>query len=297
MKSYGGLCHLLFLAQLLQSLYHMIPVAAIDVAQNEHQQNSPGPQPESEEEAIITECDVVIVGGGPTGLAAALTLSHPPYNCKCVLLEANPKFSSAYDPSKAYMYLVNGRGQKLTTKFPLLQQKLAERGVVPAAFVTIPGNPEKPLPKEAYGTEDADEDKDKMVDGSSKQGKKRKWKLPSLVPTMKSRSLAKIRTGAKGSPVNYWIQRHVLAEIMKEVIDETLHVNDSAPDSSKGSVDVLMGREFLNARPANALGNKQEKIMVEIKDSSTQQAHLIQCQLVVGADGYRSKVSTAPRSM
>jgi len=35
---------------------------------------------------------------------------------------------SAYDPTKAYLYMVNGRGQTWTQRFPQVQELLIERG-------------------------------------------------------------------------------------------------------------------------------------------------------------------------
>ena len=76
----------------------------------------------------------IVVGAGPVGVAAALTLSSSPHNYDVTLLESAPEISSQYDPSKAFLYNVNLRGQALTSKFPRMQKKLEERGVPSGGF-------------------------------------------------------------------------------------------------------------------------------------------------------------------
>lgn len=90
----------------------------------------------------------VIVGGGPVGLATALTLSNAPHFYDITLVEQAPQ-ASGYDPTKAYLYLVNPRGQTWTKSFPRVQELLAERGSVNTGMgnlVLVPGDPEEPIP-------------------------------------------------------------------------------------------------------------------------------------------------------
>ena len=80
-------------------------------------------------------------------MATALTLAkHHNYNV--TLLDSSPPSSAQtkYDPTKAFLYNVNGRGQTLTKQFPELQQKLEERSVSsqgPAAtsITIVPADP------------------------------------------------------------------------------------------------------------------------------------------------------------
>lgn len=66
-------------------------------------------QPEIPDKAIIHRRRCVVVGGGPVGLAAALTLSNPPHCFNVTVLEktTDEEFVALYDPGKAYLYNVN----------------------------------------------------------------------------------------------------------------------------------------------------------------------------------------------
>ena len=80
-------------------------------------------------------------------MAAALTLATH-HNYTVTLIESSPPSSAQtkYDPTKAFLYNVNGRGQTLTKQFPNMQQKLEERSVGsqgPAAtsITIVPADP------------------------------------------------------------------------------------------------------------------------------------------------------------
>lgn len=90
----------------------------------------------------------MVVGGGPVGLASAITLSNAPHFYDVVVLEQSEK-ASGYDPTKAFLYLVNARGQEWTKRFPSVQEKLVERGSVSHGFgnwVTVPADPNEAVP-------------------------------------------------------------------------------------------------------------------------------------------------------
>jgi len=91
----------------------------------------------------------VIVGAGPAGLAAALVLSkvrkttgnsHIDRNFfeRIVVLEDSPKES--YDPSRAYFYNINKRGQRFTNAFDI---DLTKRGLEVTEFakLVVPTDP------------------------------------------------------------------------------------------------------------------------------------------------------------
>lgn len=67
--------------------------------------------------------EAVIIGGGPVGLACALTLSNPPHCYNVTVLE-KAETVSTYDPTKAYLYNVNPRGLAMLDKFPTAIEKI-----------------------------------------------------------------------------------------------------------------------------------------------------------------------------
>ena len=96
----------------------------------------------------------IVVGAGPVGIAAALTLASAPHSYDVALFESSPQTSSQekYDPTKAFLYNVNSRGQVLTRQFPSMQRKLVERGVESGGFggvalTIVPADPDVPIPR------------------------------------------------------------------------------------------------------------------------------------------------------
>ncbi len=90
----------------------------------------------------------VVVGGGPAGLSTALVLSQAPHNFDVTVVESSSEdFTRKFDASKAYLYLVNQRGQKLTTKFASLHNRLKKRSVEQTVqfgmnkFTLVPSDP------------------------------------------------------------------------------------------------------------------------------------------------------------
>eukprot|EP00438_Fugacium_kawagutii_P026634 Skav216846 [mRNA] locus=scaffold2997:159629:161835:- [translate_table: standard] len=52
----------------------------------------------------------MVVGAGPAGLAAALMLAKKGWSVSVFERSSDP---AAYDPGKGFMYLIDGRGQKM----------------------------------------------------------------------------------------------------------------------------------------------------------------------------------------
>lgn len=210
----------------------------------------------------------IVVGAGPVGVAAALTLSSAPHSYDVTLLESAPEVSSQYDPSKAFLYNVNLRGQALASKFPSLQAKLAERGVPSGGFggvdfMVVPADPNKPLPKK----------KDKVAGGvDNKQEKKEKG--PSSDKDKK-----------KDEPKpSYWIPRHAMVQLMLECVQE--HNAECVSNAELGRIDYRPGTECQSIRPSS----DDTCVVVTTVDTSSGQTLKRHAALLVGADGMNSRV-------
>ncbi|BAZ09224.1 hypothetical protein NIES4071_10310 [Calothrix sp. NIES-4071] len=75
--------------------------------------------------------DVLIVGGGPAGLATALMLAKRGWK-NITVLEKRPT-ADYYEPDKAFNYSIDGRGQKFTD-FLQITDKLSEIAVPSTEF-------------------------------------------------------------------------------------------------------------------------------------------------------------------
>lgn len=78
-----------------------------------------------------TDCNVLIIGGGPAGLAAALMLAKRGWT-NITVLEYRAA-ADYYEPDKSFNYLIDGRGQTLTDFLGLTHQ-LSEIGVPSTEF-------------------------------------------------------------------------------------------------------------------------------------------------------------------
>ena len=75
---------------------------------------------------MMSEEKVVIIGGGPAGLGAALMLAKRGWT-DITVLEKRPS-ANYYEPDKSFSYQIDGRGQKLTDLLGLTT-KLADLSV------------------------------------------------------------------------------------------------------------------------------------------------------------------------
>ncbi|RUR78777.1 FAD-dependent oxidoreductase [Chlorogloeopsis fritschii PCC 9212] len=71
-------------------------------------------------ETNYSQCNVLIVGGGPAGLATALMLAKRGWK-NITVLEKRPT-AGYYEPDKSFSYQIDGRGQKFTDYLELTHQ-------------------------------------------------------------------------------------------------------------------------------------------------------------------------------
>ena len=213
------------------------------------------------------------------GIAAALTLASN-HNYNVTLLETAPESSDQrqYDPTKAFLYNVNSRGQALTRQFPDMHKKLVERSVPSGGFGTaiggiiiVPADPNEEVPLPKQSSQASTESNDELDDTSD---------------AFKSATSGEKAAGTVG----YWVPRHTMVELMAECIEE----HNSRPGVCK--IDFQMGQECLDVIPTKKTGRNY--VCVTTKNSKDGSIKLHQATLVVGADGMKSRVrqclATAP---
>ena len=151
----------------------------------------------------------VIVGGGPVGLATALTLSNSPHFYNVTILEKTASLSTSFDPSRAYLYNINGRGLQWIDQFPLVRHQLEARASAPASgmgqICFIPSDPDQPIP---------------AVEEASTVRK---------VAPMKMRR-------------SFWIPRHQMVQLLQECCLEQEETREQ--DSPTGSIQIVEGKQM-----------------------------------------------------
>ena len=199
----------------------------------------------------------VVVGAGPVGIATALTLANAPHYYDVTLLETSPQ--TAYDPTRAFLYNLNLRGQKFTEQYPSMQKKVEERGVKSTGFggvslTIVPADPKEPIPKQKASTKKDNENDEKKVEDTAEEMSKR---------------------------VGYWIPRNEMVKLMLECVEE--HEKHMLP--GMGRIQYCPGTEFVTMKKE---GN--DSLLVTTKEVSSDKTQTQVATLVIGADGMNSRV-------
>eukprot|EP00977_Amphora_coffeiformis_P029112 scaffold38812_cov153-Amphora_coffeaeformis.AAC.1 len=187
----------------------------------------------------LTHRRCVVVGGGPVGLATALTLSGPPHYFDVTVLEktTDEEFVGMYDPGKAYLYNVNPRGLQWVTKFPDVLNKVITRGYSPEAgfgkILRVPADPDEPIAPMA----------NVAIAGNV-----------TFDPASRS----------------VWIPRHLMVDLMMESCEEQEKARLTDKDSELGSLSVHLGKSFDSMTPRD-----DGSLVVNLEDGSSYEADLV----------------------
>jgi 2-polyprenyl-6-methoxyphenol hydroxylase-like FAD-dependent oxidoreductase len=192
----------------------------------------------------------VVVGGGPVGLATALTLARPPHSYAVTVLEQSAGEASVknYDPTRSYLYNVNPRGlgwfaEQAAPASAMV--KLAASGSAPAdgvsAFVVVPADP------------------------------------TILIPPPKPVSISgQIKLSNRTQ--TYWIPRHLMVQLLLECCQEQNALAENP--TAMGSIAVHAGKQVDLVSPVDG-----DSLVVHCRDGSTYTG-----SLVVAADGIDSAI-------
>mmetsp|Transcript_25762 Transcript_25762/g.54198 ORF Transcript_25762/g.54198 Transcript_25762/m.54198 type:complete len:625 (-) Transcript_25762:247-2121(-) len=243
----------------------------------------------------------VVVGAGPVGLAAALVLSAK-HDYDVTLLESSSASTSQshYDPTKAFLYLVNARGRTLTEMFPSMQRTLEERGVRSGSFAdtkinVVPSDPTEEIPRGVANVRAAVSNADECDGGDHGGG--------TGADADAAATVAKAAASEKAVSPGYWIPRHEMVKLMVECVEERNRCGKG------GKIDFLLGKECVSVSPilldrehssGSAGGvlvtaqdvdnNNNNNDSNDDNNNNNNNIQTFRATLVIGADGMNSKV-------
>jgi 2-polyprenyl-6-methoxyphenol hydroxylase-like FAD-dependent oxidoreductase len=226
--------------------------------------------------SIQRKKEAVVVGAGPVGIAAALTLASAPHCYNVHILESSPQTS--FDVTRAFLYNVNLRGQKLTSKFSSMQLKLQERGVAtsgPIDLTIVPADPNKPLvhTNPLVSTNQKKEEAEETITKDSEK---------------------QISISSDNKKCSYWIPRHEMCELMLECVKEhqkqySNELKSSSNPPSIGQIEYHPSIKCVSLCPSS----DSSTVLIDAIDISTGDSITYNATLVVGADGINSQVRQA----
>jgi len=192
-------------------------------------------QPPSSPSAHVRSKQCVIVGSGPVGLAAALTLSNPPHSYHVKVLDRTENIYE-YNPTMVYHFGINPRGLPWFDTLPKVADKLTERGSFPpngiATQLIVLADPSEPIPP------------------------------PSpIFRVMKGRHKRRCL-----------IQRHALVVLLYECCIDQETERLQTRNESIGSIQILMGKTF-ESMDSNDENNNM--LTVKCADGSSYEASLV----------------------
>ncbi|CAB9517697.1 Kynurenine 3-monooxygenase [Seminavis robusta] len=215
----------------------------------------------------------VIVGGGPVGLATALTLSNPPHSYDVTVLEQASV--EQYDPTKAYLYNVNPRGQVwMKEHFPGALAKLQARGSQGSMsrITIVPADPQTPIPQiktlDRYDTTK----NNPQQDGEAEEAE---------VEQSSSVALKDDKVDTR----NYWIPRHSMICLLEDEIKEQEAARMASSTKQVGAIHLKKDRKFASLTPS-----EDGTVKVAVQEVTTGETETYSGSLIVAADGFNSAV-------
>ena len=221
----------------------------------------------------VARCVVAVRSNTHNMLRPLFALSSASkHNFDVTLVESSPESSSQsnYDPTKAFLYNVNRRGQILTNMFPGMKKKMVERSVLSKGFgattiTIVPADPSVPIP----------ESKENMR-GTTKEEK-------TSSNDNDNNNNNSMPSGEKAAAPGFWIPRHEMVKLMVEEIDE------HNKRGLGGTITLCTGQECVSALPSKKDDDGVVTVVIT-KDVSSGEETTRTANLVIGADGMNSKV-------
>ena len=274
----------------------------------------------------------VIVGGGPVGLATALTLSNAPHNYNVTVLEQSSAVQG-YDPTRAYLYQVNPRGLAWFRDFGTATRRLLQWGTFASttrylrggrptmAMYTVPANPQTPLDWDHHhvvrstatnrtttneeAQEEEDDDKEQPPSSTQEpvdtpEDEQEEEEEDTTPPTMTDEEL---ETSA------IWIPRHQMVQLLLETCADQHpdqpqrrrppqheepedYSNGKHDDDRCGSIQVYNDKQVVALRETTVSSSNDDNDTMQWLQVQCHDGSTYNATLLLAADGIDSAVRT-----